>query len=73
MVTRAMTGLSLASQKPEEKRGRRAAGVGEVDMRIGVVDRETVDLPQHPVGEDAVQVERDDDRDLRAGHAADLG
>ena len=33
-------------------------------MRIGVVDRQPVDLPQHPVGEDAVEVERDDDRDV---------
>jgi hypothetical protein len=31
-------------------------------MRIGPVDRKPVDLPQHLLGENAVQVERDDHR-----------
>ena len=67
-----MTGLDLALEKPEEEAGGTRAGVGEVHVRIGVVDRQAVDLPEHAVGENPVQVERDDDGDLRAGHAADF-
>ncbi len=47
------------------------AGIGEIDMRVGVVDGQAVHLPQHAVGEDAVQVERDDDRHRGAGDRAD--
>ena len=46
---------------PEQQARRPRGGIGEVDMRIGVVERQPVDLTQHPVGADAVQVERDDE------------
>jgi hypothetical protein len=35
-----------------------------------VIDRDTVDLAQHAVGEDAVQIERDHDRDVVADDLA---
>ena len=57
-----MVGFSLSRTIRSEQLRGALAGVGKVDMRIGVVDGEAVDLPQHAVGEDAVQVERDDDR-----------
>jgi len=40
-------------------------------MRIGPVNRKAIDLSQHPIGEDAVQIERDDDR-LVAGERTRL-
>ena len=42
-------------------------------MGVGVVDRQAVDLPQHAVGQDAVQVERYHDRHIRPDHAAHFG
>ena len=41
-------------------------GRGEVDVGIRVVDRHPVDLAQHAVGQDPVQIERNDDRDVVA-------
>ena len=41
-------------------------------MGVGPVDRETVDIAEHPVGQDAVQVERDDDRHVRPDTLAQL-
>jgi hypothetical protein len=59
-------------QQAQQQAGSARAGVGEVDMWIGVIDRKTVDLPQHAVGEDAVKIEGDDDGDVGAREAADF-
>ena len=41
-------------------------------MRVGVVDGHAVDVLEHAVGQNAVQIARDDDGNIRPHHAADL-
>ena len=57
--------------QPQQQPGGAGARVREINVRIGVVDRQPVHLAQHPVGQDAVQVQRDDDRHRRARQSAD--
>jgi len=63
----------LLGQQPVQDVGGTLAGGGEVHMRVGVVDRHAVDLAQHAVGHDAVQVERDHERLVRPEDLARLG
>ena len=58
--------LRLPLHQPQQQPRRPRPGRGEIDMRIGVIDRDAVDVLQHPVGHDAVEIEPDDDRDLLA-------
>ena len=46
------------------------AGVGKIDVGIGVIDRQPINLPEHPIRQNAVQVERDNDGHRRPRHLA---
>ena len=65
--------MQVAIDNLEQQVRSSLAGIREIDVWVGVVDRQTVDLAQHPIGEDAVKVQRNDERDFRAEQAADLG
>ena len=71
MVTRAITGFEPAGDDVQQHAGRARAGIGEIDVRIGVIDCQAVDLAQHAVGQDAVQIERDHDRHGGSRHLSD--
>ncbi len=46
--------------------GSAPSGVGEVDMRVGLVHRHRIDRSEHFCGEDAMQVERGHDRGVQS-------
>jgi hypothetical protein len=52
----------LAVQDAQQQPGRPPPGLGEVDLRVGVVDDGGVGVPEHACRQDAVQVERRHDR-----------
>ena len=66
-------GPDLFSDKPVQNPRRALAGGGKVHVGVGVVNSHAVDLLEHAVGQDAVQVERNHDRDVRAEQLAGLG
>ena len=64
--------LHLARDDPQQQSRGALAGLEEVDVRIGVIGDDRVAVLEHAVGEDAVQIERDDDGDLLAEDLARL-
>ena len=66
-------GPDLLRDKLVQHARRALAGGGKVHMGVGVVNRHAVDLLEHAVGQDAVQVKRNHDRDVRAEQLAGLG
>ncbi len=61
------------AQQLDEQAGRTLAGLEEVDVRIGVINDDGVGVLQDAVGEDAVQVERGDNRHTLAQNFACFG
>ena len=70
MVIRPIAGFKLLVQDPKQKLRGSHAGVAHIDMGVGVVGSQSIDVSQHPFGDDPVQVDGDDDRQIRPGQPA---
>ena len=57
-------------EDPEEQPRGAPAGLAHVDVRIGQVAHDRVGVPQHALGQDAMEVERHDDRHVLADDRA---
>ena len=64
-------GLRAGEDLEEQVRGA-AAGVGQIDVRVSVINGEAVRVLQHAVGEDTVEVLRDHDGEVGTGSVANL-
>ena len=69
-----MHGLATTDfEPPRQQLGRQLASDGHVHMRVGAVGHQRVSLAQHALGHVGVQVQADDDRQVRPNDRAQPG